>query len=153
MRHGSPPPAVIVVRMTRGTTLLELLLALVVLALLAMLAVPRVIGLADRAALAVEATRVRAALEAARGTGIRLGTVAVLQFGAGAWEVRAVLDGVTTVAWRRPGIGSGVTLEGAGDPIRFGPAGLAVGVSNRTLRLRRGGTAREIVVSRLGRVR
>lgn len=139
--------------MTRGTTLLELLLALVVLALLTALAVPRVIGLADRAALSVEATRVRAALETARGAGMRLGTVAALQLGAGAWEVRAVFDGVETVAWRSPGIAAGVTLEGAGEPLRFGPAGLAVGVSNRTLRLRRGSAVREIVVSRLGRVR
>lgn len=139
--------------MTRGTTLLELLLALVVLALLAALAVPRLAGMADRAALAVEAARVRAALEAARSAGVRLGTVAALQLGSGVWEVRAVIHGVETVTWRRPGIAPGVTLEGTGDPLRFGPAGLAVGVSNRTLRLRRGSATREIVVSRLGRVR
>lgn len=139
--------------MTRGATLLELVLALVVLALLAALAVPRLVGVADRAALAVEAARVRTALETARGAGLRLGTVAALRLGTGLWEVRAELNGVEVVAWRSAGIGAGVTLEGAGEPIRFGAAGLAVGVSNRTLRLRRGQTTREIVISRLGRVR
>jgi Tfp pilus assembly protein FimT len=143
----------IIAPMTRGATLLELLLALLVLALLAALAVSRVIDVADRAAVAVQAARVRHALEAARGTGLRLGTVAALQFGAGVWEVRVTLNGVETVAWRSPGIADDVTLEGGGEPLRFGTAGLAVGVSNRTLRLRRGTAAREIVVSRLGRVR
>ncbi len=139
--------------MTRGTSLLDLLLALVLVGLLAGLAIPRVAGLAEHAALALDVTRVQAALEVARGTGVRLGTVAVLQLGATPWEVRAVLDGVETVAWRSPGVTEGTTLEGAGDPLHFGPAGLAVGVGNRTLRLRRGGAVREIVVSRLGRVR
>lgn len=137
--------------MTRGTTLLELLLVLCLLALLATLAVARVATAADRAA--VEAARVRGALEAARGAGLRLGTVAALQFGAGAWEVRAVVQGVETTAWRAAGTSAGITLEGGGDPIRFGPSGLAVGVSNRTLRIRRGEVTRDVVVSRLGRVR
>lgn len=139
--------------MTRGTTLLELLLMLCLLALLATLAVARVATAADRAAVAVEAARVRGALEAARGAGLRLGTVAALQFGAGAWEVRAVVQGVETTAWRAAGTSAGITLEGSGDPIRFGPSGLAVGVSNRTLRIRRGEVSRDVVVSRLGRVR
>ena len=64
--------------MRSGLVLIELLFVVVLLGLLALFAVPRLSDVADAAAVRDEAMRVVAALDAARGAAIRLGTVATL---------------------------------------------------------------------------
>lgn len=56
--------------------------------------------------------------------------------------------------WTAAGPGSsGITLTGPTRQFTFSPEGFTLGLSNATLRVARGATARTIVISRLGRVR
>lgn len=135
---------------TRGVTMIELLLAITVLAITALIAAPRLVSLRDRAALRASRSVVLAGLDAARGAAVRLGGSVTLSELGGVLEVR--FD--TAQVWDSAElVRLGVSLTGLGTPIRFGPAGLATGASNRTLRLGRGGDTLSVVLSRLGRVR
>jgi prepilin-type N-terminal cleavage/methylation domain-containing protein len=137
----------------QGFVLIELALVIVVAAIIAAFAVPRVSGIADAAAVRDETARLVAALDAARGASLRLGVVTALALSDTAYTVTAVVNGDTLLAWRRTGPWlRGVTLTGTGQAILFGPAGLALGVSNRTLVVGKGNSVRRIVVSRLGRL-
>ncbi len=137
-----------------GTTLLELALVIVILGILAAIAVPRITLVADEAAVRHQVHRLIGALDAARGAGIRLGTPAGLTVGIARLTVAASVGGVPTTVWDVPGpADEGVSVSGAaGAPIMFGPAGLAIGASNRTIVLSRGAASRRVVISRLGRI-
>ena len=136
----------------RGFTLPELLLVVVLLGILAATGVPHLVSAADRAALRVGRGDLLRALDAARGAAIRLGQPVELLSANGALLVDPVGD--TPPAWRIAAPeASGVSLTGLATPIRFAPSGIATGVANRTLRLRKGTDTMEVVVSRLGRVR
>jgi Tfp pilus assembly protein FimT len=140
--------------MRRGATLLDLLLTLTVIGLLLAIGVTRLAAVHDAARVRVVAAQLVGALEAARGSAIRLGGGVTLHLDGARWEVRRTLGIDTIVTWRLPGHQqAGVDLTGAGAPIRFGPAGLATGVANRTFHLTRGTVTRTVVLSRLGRVR
>ncbi|MGH7592674.1 MAG: GspH/FimT family pseudopilin [Gemmatimonadales bacterium] len=139
--------------MRSGLVLIELMLVVVVAGLLALFAAPRLLAVVDAVAVRNETFRVVAALDAARGASIRLGAVATLTLSDTSYQVIAVTGTDTSMAWRRPGPRrSGVVLGGAGQAVSFGPAGLAMGVSNRTITLTKGSAARKVVVSRLGRI-
>lgn len=139
--------------MSRGVTLPELLLALVVVGLLSLIALPRLAAVTSANALRHEATQLVAALDAARTTAIRVGAPSTLSLSDSSYVVVGGLQGDSVRTRRIPGPGSrGVRLSGGGAPIRFGAAGLAIGVANRTLILTRGGSARRVVLSRLGRI-
>ncbi|MEI2719749.1 MAG: GspH/FimT family pseudopilin [Gemmatimonadales bacterium] len=139
--------------MTRGITLPELLLTLVLLGILAALGLPRLGAVAAAAALRHEATEIVVALDAARLDAIRFGAVTRLTLSDSSYRLELVAGSDTTLQWQHDGAGMrGVRLTGAGGPILFGAAGLALGVSNRTLTLTRGGTSRRVVISRLGRI-
>jgi len=139
--------------MSRGVTLPELLLALVVVGLLSLIALPRLAAVTSATALRHEATQLVAALDAARTTAIRVGAPSTLSLSDSSYIVVGGLPGDSVRTWRIPGPATrGVQLSGAGGPIRFGAAGLAIGVANRTLTLTRGGSSRRVVLSRLGRI-
>jgi prepilin-type N-terminal cleavage/methylation domain-containing protein len=139
--------------MRRGVTLLELLIGLVLVGLVAAVVAPRLVALHDGAKLRQEAIRLVMALDRARGTAVRRGLNARLTLTSADYVIDAALPDTLLEVWRVPGPGaSAVQLGGAGAPILFGPAGVAVGVSNRTLVLTAGSTARRIVLSRLGRI-
>ena len=139
--------------MRAGLVLIELVFVLVLTGLLVLFAAPRLFGVADAMVVRDEAMRVVAALDATRGASIRLGTVATLTLSDTSYRVIAVIGGDTVVAWRQPGPGrNGVALSGGGQPVVFGPAGLALGVSNRTIIVTKGLATRKVVVSRLGRI-
>ncbi len=134
----------------RGVTLIELLLVLAILAIVALIAAPRLGSARDRAALRAARGVVLAGLDAARGAAVRLGGSVALGDSAGLLRVQSD----TTTVWSSAELGRlGVSLTGLGTPIRFGPAGLATGASNRTLRLSRGTDTMSVVLSRLGRIR
>lgn len=139
--------------MRSGLVLIELMLVVVVSGLLALIAAPRMLAISDAAAVRDEAMRVIAALDAARGAAIRLGRGVTLSMSDSAYDVKAVVDGDTIVAWHQGGPAArGVALTGAGRPITFGPAGLATGAANRTIVIGKGDARRQVVVSRLGRI-
>lgn len=137
----------------RGLTLPELLLVLVLLALGAGLALPRVMMALDAGLVRAEAAAVVTALDTARGAAMRLGAVARLTLADSGYQVVVQAPGGTTVVWRGSGAAArGVHLTGAGQPILFGPSGVAMGAANRTVQLARGAVTRRVVVSRLGRL-
>ena len=139
--------------MRSGLILLELLVGLVLAGLFAAIAVPRLTSWSDAAAVRDEALRVVAAIDAARGASVRLGVVADLTLADTAYRVTAVVGTDTITAWQRPGPWfHGVVLGGAGQPIAFGPDGLAMGVANRTITVARGNATRRVVMSRYGRL-
>jgi Tfp pilus assembly protein FimT len=138
--------------MRAGLVLIELLFVVVLTGLLALFAVPRLLGVVDAVVVRDETMRVVAALDAARGASVRLGTVATLTFSDTSYRVSAIVGIDTLTPWRQPGPGrNGVLLSGGGQPVLFGPAGLALGVSNRTIIVTKGQAVRKIVVSKLGR--
>lgn len=139
--------------MRRGTTLPELLLALTLLAILALLAVPRVVAAHDAALVREELFRLIATLDRARGEAVRLASPVTLTLADSGYSMISSRGDSTDAAWQGPGPRlRGVTLSGAGAPLRFGASGLATGVANRTLILQRGGVTRRAVLSRLGRI-
>lgn len=135
--------------MSRGTTLLELLLVLSCLALLAVIAAPKVGAVAGDLALRHESAALVRALDEARIHAIQRSGVTTLTLLGGSYRVAAD----TALLWERPGPATrGVTISGAGAPIAFGAAGITLGVANRTVTLSRGSRARRVVISRLGRI-
>lgn len=137
----------------RGITLVELLLVLILLAILAGIAAPRVLGVLDRSTVHAETARVVSALDAARGTALRLGTVTRLTLADSGYRVDTRVAGEDVLAWRATGPRQrGVRLTGVGQPILFAPSGIAMGASNRTLLLSKGAVSHRVVVSRLGRL-
>ena len=139
--------------MRSGLVLLELLLGMVLATLIAAIALPRLAALSDSAAVREEAVRVVAALDAARGASVRLGVVAALALADTTYRVTAIVGTDTVTAWRQPGPGGrGVALGGSGQPIAFGPDGLALGVANRTISIAKGSAIRRVVLSKYGRV-
>ncbi len=139
--------------MQRGVTLPELLLALVLLGLLSLIAIPRLAAITNAAALRSEATLLLRALDVARISAIRLGTPTTLTLTESRYAVAGGVPGDSAAPWQREGPAArGVALSGGGVPIRFSPAGIALGVANRTFTLSRGGASRRVVISRLGRI-
>lgn len=139
--------------MRSGLVLFELLLGMLLAALIAAIAVPRLVSLANAAAVRDEALRVVAALDAARGASVRLGVVTALALTDTSYRVTAVVGTDTVTAWQQPGPRyRDVALGGSGQPIAFGPDGLAMGVANRTITIAKGSAMRRVVISKYGRV-
>ncbi len=139
--------------MRTGMVLIELVLAVVITAMMAAFAIPHVAAWNDAHAARVESLQLAAALDAARGAAVRLGTNAALTLTDTSYRVTAVVGTDTVLSWRATGPARrGVRVSGVGAPIDFGPAGLAVGAANRTLTITSGSVSRTLVLSRLGRV-
>jgi Tfp pilus assembly protein FimT len=140
--------------MRTGATLTELLVVLAVIACLAALAVPSAAGLLAGVYTERAARELMAAHRIARFTAIMRRRPTLLVVGVDSLLVR-VLDGRDTAAvWRGAGPASlGVSLEGPAYPLAFAPTGLPRGVANATYTLERGSIRRQVIVSRLGRLR
>jgi len=140
--------------MSKGFTLLELIVVIAIAAVLVAFWVPRAASLMDwieteravrdvTTALAVgrngavlQSTRARVTIDP--------DTLRIDRFGAHGWEPW----------WWTPGPSSrGVTLSTSNPVVIFGPTGMGWGVSNTTVVLRRGSQAETITMSRVGRVK
>jgi len=143
--------------MRRGVTLLELLIVLVVIGLLAGIVAPSAGSLADRLAVEHEAGRLLVAYRSAWLTARvqhRLALLRVTADSLAIWTVSSAGAPDTLLAWLAPGPGlAGVSIQGAPHTTVFAPYGAAVGLANTTHVLGRGKASRQVVVSRLGRVR
>ena len=139
--------------MRSGFSLVELLSALCVLAVVLGFAFPRFTAIADGAAVREEAARVAGAIDMARGVAVRFQQTATLALSDSSYSVQTLTGVDTLMAWQSHGAAwNGVLLSGAGAGITFGASGIATGVANRTLVMRRGAAIRRVVISRLGRV-
>lgn len=139
--------------MRTGMVLVELVLVVVITAMIAAFAIPHLVGWTDAQAARAESVQLIGAIDATRGAAERLGTTATLSISDTSYRVTAMVGTDTVLAWRAAGpLGRHASVTGAGAPINFGPAGLAVGAANRTLTITSGSVSRTVVMSRLGRV-
>jgi prepilin-type N-terminal cleavage/methylation domain-containing protein len=143
--------------MRRGVTLLELLVALAIAGVLAGIVVPSAGSLADRLAVEHEAGRLLVAYRSAWLTARvqhRLALLRVTTDSLAVWTVSSAGAPDTVLTWLAPGPGpAGVSISGAPHTTVFAPYGAAMGFANTTHVLARGNASRQVVVSRLGRVR
>ena len=140
--------------MSKGFTLLELIVVVAIAALLLAFWVPRAARLMDWLATERAVRDVTTALAVGRNGAVMQSTRARIvidtdtlridRWGVQGWEPW----------WRTPGPASyGVGLEVSNHVVTFGPTGMGWGVSNTTIVLRRGSQAETITLSRVGRVK
>jgi prepilin-type N-terminal cleavage/methylation domain-containing protein len=141
--------------MSRGTTLLEILLVLTIGAVVAAFAVPAIGSLRDQLLVDEEASRVASAHARARLVASVERRVTVLTLTADSLVLRAVEGPAdTTERWRAAGpAGSGVNVTGFPRSVTFAPTGIAFGFANGTYGFTRGSARKQVIVSRYGRVR
>jgi prepilin-type N-terminal cleavage/methylation domain-containing protein len=140
--------------MRRGFTFIELAVVLVILALVTAITFPRLHGLLDWIAVNNAAQDVTTALAVTRNAAIMQGSPRRLVIAPDSLRI----DRWTGDSWARlerwPGPdGRGVTLEVSNPVVVFDPIGLAWGVSNTKVVLRRGVRSETITLSRVGRVK
>lgn len=134
-------------------TLLETAVLLATMSILTLAVVQGAAATADRAAINQVQGQVLQAYREAQATARALGGRAELLLAADSIVVRG-FGPDSLIGRRRPGPrASNVGLSPASYAIVYGPDGLAMGAGNVTIVLNRGTTSRQIVVSRLGRVR
>ncbi|PYP60554.1 MAG: hypothetical protein DMD40_00430 [Gemmatimonadetes bacterium] len=140
--------------MSKGFTLLELMVVIMIAAVLVAFWVPRAANLMDWIETERAARDVTTALAVGRNGAVLRSTRARItldpdtlridRFGARGWEPW----------WRAPGPSShGVSLVTSNPIVIFGPTGMGWGASNTTVILRRGSQAETITLSRVGRVK
>jgi prepilin-type N-terminal cleavage/methylation domain-containing protein len=140
--------------MRRGMTLLELILVLVIVGLVAGAAGPGLSGLRDRYFTAGMAGTIAGAHNRARIHAVLTGSDTELEVRADPLIIRTVAGLDTTIVWAAPGpAGQGITVTGAPRVLHFAPTGVTLGFANASFLLTRGAGHRQVIVSRLGRVR
>ncbi len=143
--------------MQRGATLLELVVVLAIIGVLAGVVAPGTSLLADRVTVEHEAARILSAYRSAWLTARMQHRLVLLRITADSLAIRIVLTAgaaETTLTWVTPGPAvAGVALTSPSHTTVFAPDGVAMGLSNTTHKLEKGGAKRQVVVSRLGRVR
>jgi type II secretion system protein H len=143
--------------MRRGVTMLELLVVLAIVGLLAGVVVPGAGAQADRLAVEHQAARFLTAYRAAWLTARVQQRLAILRVTEDSLAIRTVSSAGapdTLLTWLEPGpAAAGVEMRSPPHTIVFTPDGIAIGLANARHVLVRGRAVRQVVVSRLGRVR
>jgi Tfp pilus assembly protein FimT len=140
--------------MSRGATLLEIILALVVMGLLGTIVLPSARDLHDRLLVDEAARTIAVAHVRARLAATTESQPAVLTIDADSLRIALLWGADTLVRWTAPGPQTGgVTLTGGGRRVLFAPSGISFGLANATYTLTRGARVKQVVVSRYGRVR
>ena len=140
--------------MKQGMTLIELLLALVVVGLLTGAAAPAVAGLRDRHVVQAAAAEIAGAHNRARIRAVLESRVSELEVRADSLVISLTFASGAAVVWSVPGpLASGTALLSPSRKISFAPTGVTMGFANATFIVTRGSARRQVVVSRLGRVR
>lgn len=148
-------PGAMLWTMSRGISLMELLLVITLTGLLALLAVPSWGAVRDRLAVAGATELVTAAHTRARLVAAAERRPAVLLLTADSLILRVVESPTDTVErWRAVGPRQeGVEVTGMPKVVLFAPSGATFGLANATYQLSRGDARKQVVVSRYGRVR
>jgi prepilin-type N-terminal cleavage/methylation domain-containing protein len=143
--------------MRRGVTLFELVVVLAIVGILAGLVAPGAASLADRLAVEHEAGRLLVAYRTAWLTARMQQRLAILRITPDSLAIRTVSGAGapdTVLTWLAAGpSAAGVLLQSPAHTAVFAPNGVAMGLSNTRHVLVRGRATRDVVVSRLGRVR
>jgi prepilin-type N-terminal cleavage/methylation domain-containing protein len=140
--------------MNRGMTLIELLVAVVIIGILAGAAAPRVAELRDRYLVSAAAASIAGAHNRARIHAVLESRVTELEVRADSLIIRVVTPTATNVIWSIPGpIADGVTFSSPARKLSFAPTGVALGFANATFVVNHGNARRQVIVSRMGRVR
>jgi Tfp pilus assembly protein FimT len=143
--------------MRRGATVFELLAVLAIIGVIAGVAIPGASALADRLAVEHEAARIMMAYRSAWLAARRAHRLSLLRITPDSLAIRTVPSAGapdTALYSVSPGPAlAGVALASSPHTTVFAPDGVAMGLSNATHVLRKGGAQRRVVVSRLGRVR
>ena len=137
---------------SRGTSLVELLVALAIMACLAAVGVPRLAAQLDRLGARGATDDIVRAIAVARRTAAGQADYASVIIDETRGVVRVRCAGI--VPWERDlAQRYGVRVVASRDSIAFAPSGLGWGAANTTIIVSRGGSVDTIVTSRLGRVR
>lgn len=140
--------------MRHGVTLIELIFGLVVLGLLSGAAMPAVMGMRDRYTVQAVAAAIAGAHNRARIRAVLEGQVTELEVRADSLILRVGTGGTATTVWSAPGpVASGGSMPSSARILSFAPSGVTLGFANATFVVTRGTARRQVVVSRLGRVR
>jgi type II secretory pathway pseudopilin PulG len=141
--------------MSRGTSLLEILLVLVLVGLIAALARPATTTLRDQLRVQEAASLVAGAHARARLLATVERRVMLLTLTPDSLVVRAVESPRDTVErWRTAGPAlAGVAVSGLPRSVTFAPSGVAFGFANGSYGFSRGTARKQVIVSRYGRVR
>jgi prepilin-type N-terminal cleavage/methylation domain-containing protein len=140
--------------MRRGVTLTELAVVLAILASVTAITLPRLQGLLDWIAVDTAAQEVTTAVAVTRYAAIMQGGRRRLIIGRDSLRIDRWVGDSWTSLERWPGPDRhGVALEVSNPEVVFDPIGLAWGLSNTRVVLRRGVRSETITLSRLGRVK
>ena len=140
--------------MRNGFSLPELLIALAIVGIVTAIGLPRTRGLLDSLAAENGARQIMAAHIRARMIATSSGRVALLDLHPDTLVIRTVLGTDTTLAWQTAGPRTaGIVLTGPAHPLVYSPLGVTMGASNGTWHLAYRSAARDVIVSRLGRMR
>ena len=140
--------------MSKGFTLLELMVVLLIVAALLALWLPRAARLQDWLETERAVRDVTTALAVGRHGAVMHSTRARIEIAADTLRIDRLEPDGWRPWWRLPGPSShGVTLEVSNPIVTFGPTGMGWGTSNTKIVLRRGSQAETITTSRVGRVK
>lgn len=133
---------------------MEVLIVLTIVALTTLVVLPRVAGSLASITADHEARRIAMAHSRARMMSIASGRVLLLRLLPDMLSISSVEGSDTTRLWSEPGpSAAGAELAGPTGYLRFIPTGITFGLSNGTWTVSYRGATRQVVVSRLGRVR
>jgi prepilin-type N-terminal cleavage/methylation domain-containing protein len=138
----------------KGLTLIEMLVALVIVGLLSGAAMPAIGGLRERYTVQAAAEAIAAAHTRARIRAILESRVTELEIRGDSLILRVAGGGTPAVVWSAAGpLASSVTLASPPRTLLFSPTGVTMGFANASFILTKGSARRQVIVSRLGRVR
>ena len=138
--------------MSRGFTLLELVVTCALIGLFASVALPRTGGALDRLRVTQAAEAVAAAVHFGRTAAIARSTYLRVIVDEATASMRVEGDRDTLLV-RSVGADHRVTLRATRDTITYAPSGLGYGLANTTIVVASGARAETVTVSRLGRLR
>ena len=136
--------------MRSGLTQLELIVVLVVGGVLTALAVPRLVGLRDASSVRAAMTDVGAAFAVARQAAVTRRTPVAVVFDTAAGTIRVSSAG-ETILRRSLRATYSVSIGANRDSAVYDARGLGFGLTNLSLRVRRGSFVDTLTMSRLGR--
>ena len=140
--------------MRNGFCLPELLIALAILGIVSAIGLPRTRGLLDSLGAEAGSRQIMAAHIRARMVATASSRVTLLELHPDTLRIRTVYGSDTTLAWQTPGPNrSGLQLTGPAHPLVYSPLGVTMGASNGTWHLAYRSATRDVIVSRLGRMR